>query len=71
MTCRLLSAHTAWPNFFPENGTEQHPSCWNFKGMKIFDTDRLKRHGSVTAIGNAAADTDLWPNKAVRDTKYF
>ena len=42
--------------FFWENGTEQHPPCWNFKSKKIFDADRLKRHDSVTAIGNAAAD---------------
>jgi hypothetical protein len=54
-----------------ENGTEQHPPCWNFKSKKLFDADWLKRDDSVTVIGNAAADTDLGPNEAAGNAHGF
>ena len=55
--------------FFWENGTEQHPASRNFKNQKIFDADWLKRHDSVTVVGNPAADTNFWANEAVRNAK--
>ena len=71
MTCRPSRSVKHGQTFFWENGTEQHPPCRNFQSKKIFDADRLKRHDSVTVIGNAAADTDLWPNEAARNAKDF
>ena len=58
--------------FFWENRTEQHPPWENFQSKKIFDADRLKRHDGVTAaVGNAADDTDLWPNEATGNARIF
>ena len=57
--------------FFWENGTEQHPPCWNFKSKKVFDADRTKRHDSVTAIGNAAADAGCPAHEVIRNAQHF